>query len=244
VGEKGVILSGGQRQRISIARTLYYNADIVLLDDPLSAVRPLPLVLLRAKIKTQFFYQVDAHVGAHIFNEAILDVLKDKTRILVTHALHVLPQADLIVVLENGRIVETGTFHDLMKNGANFSRFAKEFGMEGYEAKKEESTEVSVAVKKERREGQGEPRKAGKALAAKEDQASGSISLKVWKEYAKAAHGILTIPLMFLSLFLMGASQGKALSRLSSESTKLRGLVSRSAVKLRTRLVAKRSIRS
>ena len=128
-----------------------------------------------------------------------------------------------------------------MKNGANFSRFAREFGMEGYEEKKEES---SIRVKKEKRAGQGEPRKAGKALAAKEDQASGSISLKVWKEYAKAAHGIITIPLMFLSLFLMGASQGKALSRLSSESTKLRGLVSRSAVKLRTRLVAKRSIRS
>jgi len=155
------------------------------------------------------FSQVDAHVGAHIFNEAILSVLKDKTRILVTHALHVLPKADLIVVLEGGRIVERGTFDELMKNGANFSRFAKEFGMEGYEGAKEESSEISVAVKEERREEQGEPRKAGKALAAKEDQASGSVSFKVWKEYARAANGIITIPLMFLSLFLMGASQGE-----------------------------------
>ena len=60
--------SGGQKQRINIARTLYYSSDIVCLDDPLSAL--------------------DAHVGKHVFENAILGSLERKTRLLVTHALH------------------------------------------------------------------------------------------------------------------------------------------------------------
>lgn len=62
IGEKGITLSGGQRQRVSIARTLYYDADIVLLDDPLSAL--------------------DAHVGSYIFNEVVLGLLRGRTRIV------------------------------------------------------------------------------------------------------------------------------------------------------------------
>ncbi|GAA5888140.1 hypothetical protein JCM5296_005447 [Sporobolomyces johnsonii] len=187
VGEKGVVLSGGQRQRISIARTLYYDADMVLLDDVLSAV--------------------DAHVGHHIFSEAIQGVLKDKTRILVTHALQYLPQADLVVVMENGRIVERGHFAELMNSGGAFSRFARDFGVDGQEKKEEE--EDSGAPPKKGKEGEGKEAtgKAGKALQQKEEQASGSIGFKVWRQYAQAANGFITVPCVILALFLMGASQ-------------------------------------
>src|SRR5690242_18714334 len=67
IGERGITISGGQKQRLNIARAIYFDADIVLMDDPLSAV--------------------DAHVGRHIFDNAILGLLKDKCRILATHQL-------------------------------------------------------------------------------------------------------------------------------------------------------------
>lgn len=69
VGERGITLSGGQKARISLARAVYARADIILLDDPLSAV--------------------DAHVGLRIVNECILGLLKDSTVVLVTHQLQV-----------------------------------------------------------------------------------------------------------------------------------------------------------
>ncbi|XP_018322257.1 multidrug resistance-associated protein 4-like [Agrilus planipennis] len=103
VGEKGISLSGGQRARINLARTVYRDADIYLLDDPLSAV--------------------DAHVGKHLFEKCILQFLKHKTRILVTHQLQYLKKADQIVVLDNsGRIEACGTFDELSKSTLDFTK--------------------------------------------------------------------------------------------------------------------------
>ncbi|KYR03153.1 ABC transporter C family protein [Tieghemostelium lacteum] len=105
IGEKGINLSGGQKQRVSLARSVYNDADIYLFDDPLSAV--------------------DAHVGKSIFKDVISNqtgLLKDKTRILVTHAVHYLPYVDRIVMMKNGKIVETGTFDELMNNNGSFAK--------------------------------------------------------------------------------------------------------------------------
>ena len=79
VGERGVSISGGQKARVSLARALYTDADIYLLDDPLSAV--------------------DAHVSRHLFDKAINSFLRDKTRVLVTHQLQYLKDVDQILVL-------------------------------------------------------------------------------------------------------------------------------------------------
>lgn len=81
VEERGVSLSGGQRARINLARAVYAKADIYLLDDPLSAV--------------------DTHVGKHLFEECIKKYLHGKTRVLVTHQLQFLKQADLIIIMNN-----------------------------------------------------------------------------------------------------------------------------------------------
>jgi ATP-binding cassette subfamily C (CFTR/MRP) protein 1 len=94
IGEKGINLSGGQRTRVAIARAVYQDADIYLLDDILSAV--------------------DSHVGHDIFKECIKTALKDKLVVLVTHGLTFLRECDKIVVLENGVIVEDGAYDDLM----------------------------------------------------------------------------------------------------------------------------------
>lgn len=79
VGERGVALSGGQRARINLARAVYRQADVYLFDDPFSAV--------------------DTRVGKEIFENCILRHLRGKTRIVVTHQVHLLEAADLIVVL-------------------------------------------------------------------------------------------------------------------------------------------------
>uniref|UniRef100_A0A131YTN7 ATP-binding cassette, subfamily C (CFTR/MRP), member 1 n=1 Tax=Rhipicephalus appendiculatus TaxID=34631 RepID=A0A131YTN7_RHIAP len=97
IGEKGINLSGGQKQRVSLARAVYNDADIYLLDDPLSAV--------------------DSHVGKHIFDQVIgpKGVLKDKTRLLVTHGISYLPQMDRVIVLRDGRVEEQGTYQELLE---------------------------------------------------------------------------------------------------------------------------------
>ncbi|KAG8290821.1 Canalicular multispecific organic anion transporter 1, variant 2 [Homalodisca vitripennis] len=108
IGEKGINLSGGQKQRVSLARAVYSNADIYLLDDPLSAV--------------------DAQVGKHIFENVIgpKGELRKKTRILVTHGVTFLSQVDKIIVLKGGEITEEGTFKELMAKKGEFSAFLEQ----------------------------------------------------------------------------------------------------------------------
>ncbi|MED6282695.1 Canalicular multispecific organic anion transporter 2 [Characodon lateralis] len=112
IGEKGINLSGGQRQRVSLARALYREADVYLLDDPLSAV--------------------DAHVSKHIFDNLIgpEGVLKGKTRILVTHGISFLPQVDNIVVMVEGRVSEMGSYQELLKQNGAFAEFLRNYALE------------------------------------------------------------------------------------------------------------------
>ncbi|KAL5018705.1 hypothetical protein ScPMuIL_004427, partial [Solemya velum] len=109
IGEKGINLSGGQKQRVSLARALYQDSDIYLLDDPLSAV--------------------DSHVGKHIFENVIgpNGLLKNKTRILVTHGINFLPKMDTIVVLVDGKISEMGSYQQLLDHKGAFAQFLTDF---------------------------------------------------------------------------------------------------------------------
>ncbi|MBZ3876593.1 Canalicular multispecific organic anion transporter 1 [Sciurus carolinensis] len=109
IGERGVNISGGQKQRVSLARAVYSGADIYLLDDPLSAV--------------------DVHVGKQLFEKVIgsSGLLKNKTRILVTHNLTLLPHMDLIVVMESGRVAQMGTYQELLSKTKNLNNFLQVF---------------------------------------------------------------------------------------------------------------------
>ena len=109
IGERGINLSGGQKQRVALARCLYADADVVMLDDCLSAV--------------------DAHVGEHIFRQAIQGVLADKTVILVSNQLPFLPSADYIVAIEDGMVREQGEYKQLMERGKEFSKLIETFGV-------------------------------------------------------------------------------------------------------------------
>ncbi|MQM17651.1 hypothetical protein Taro_050625 [Colocasia esculenta] len=104
IGERGINMSGGQKQRIQIARAVYQDADIYLLDDPFSAV--------------------DAHTGTHLFKECLMGILKDKTILYVTHQVEFLPAADLILVMKNGRIAQAGKFEELLQANEGFEMLA------------------------------------------------------------------------------------------------------------------------
>ncbi|XP_036327746.1 multidrug resistance-associated protein 4-like isoform X1 [Rhagoletis pomonella] len=123
VGERGASLSGGQRARISLARAVYKPASIYLLDDPLSAV--------------------DAHVGRHLFDEVIGPrgrlATEKATRVLITHQVHFLTEADWIVILENGRISRQGTYEELSNSDLDFAKL-----LERIKEKEDESENESV----------------------------------------------------------------------------------------------------
>ncbi|KAL3687954.1 hypothetical protein R1sor_014263 [Riccia sorocarpa] len=100
IGERGLNLSGGQKQRIQLARAVYQDCDIYLLDDVFSAV--------------------DAHTGSELFRECIVSALHGKTVILVTHQVEFLPVADRILVMRDGTVVQSGKYDDLMTSGTDF----------------------------------------------------------------------------------------------------------------------------
>uniref|UniRef100_A0AAQ5ZJQ3 ATP-binding cassette, sub-family C (CFTR/MRP), member 10 n=1 Tax=Amphiprion ocellaris TaxID=80972 RepID=A0AAQ5ZJQ3_AMPOC len=88
VGENGVTLSGGQKARLALARAVYMDKDIYLLDDPLAAV--------------------DADVAEHLMKKCIMELLRGKTRILCTHRIEFVDKADMVVLMDNGTIIKTG----------------------------------------------------------------------------------------------------------------------------------------
>ncbi|KAJ8773515.1 hypothetical protein K2173_005761 [Erythroxylum novogranatense] len=94
VGERGINLSGGQKQRIQLARAVYSDSDVYILDDPFSAV--------------------DAHTGTHLFKKCLMQLLSQKTVIYATHQLEFLDAADLVVVIKDGVIVQSGKYEELM----------------------------------------------------------------------------------------------------------------------------------
>ncbi|KAJ8315796.1 hypothetical protein KUTeg_007946 [Tegillarca granosa] len=133
IGEKGINLSGGQKQRVSLARSVYFNSDIYLMDDPLSAV--------------------DSHVGKHIFDNVIGNngILKRKTRILVTHGIQWLEHVDMIVVIDKGRISEMGTYDELLDHAGAFAKFLQTYLTQTEDSEDEEDPEgngINIFVNK------------------------------------------------------------------------------------------------
>jgi ATP-binding cassette, subfamily C (CFTR/MRP), member 1 len=179
IGERGITVSGGQKARINIARAAYNDADIVLLDDPLSAV--------------------DAHVGRVLLEQCICGLMGKKTRILVTHQLHVLPRADRIFMMHQGKIVEQGTYNELISAGKSFARLIAEFGGEDEEEKEREEGAEEDAIE-ETKEKEKKPEQKGKALMQVEERAIGSVAWGVYAEYARAGGGIWVIPAIILSV--------------------------------------------
>ncbi|XP_017314285.1 ATP-binding cassette sub-family C member 12 isoform X2 [Ictalurus punctatus] len=216
IGERGLNLSGGQKQRVSLARAVYSNRDIFLLDDPLSAV--------------------DAHVGKHIFEECIKKELKGKTMILVTHQLQYLEFCDEVLLLENGKIKEAGTHRALMKAQGRYAHLINNYQLEQSNEKKEEapvspsesgehgkqSRERSTSggivnaafnmsdesVKPDDSAPDTQETKEGKdELVKKEVSQEGSVTFRTYDRYCRAAGGyILLFFVMIFFVLLVGTT--------------------------------------
>jgi ABC-type multidrug transport system fused ATPase/permease subunit len=172
IGERGITVSGGQKQRLNIARAIYFDTDIVLLDDPLSAV--------------------DAHVGRQIMDKAICGLLKDKCRILATHQLWVLNRCDRIIWMEGGRIQAIDTFDNLIANNDEFVRLMKTTAVEEKEG--EEKHDEIGEEKKGQDKGKG--KKRGSALMTIEEKQVESVKWSVYGAYVKAGGGYWIVPLV------------------------------------------------
>nr|QVT92331.1 ABC transporter [Salvia miltiorrhiza] len=102
IGQRGLNLSGGQKQRVQLARAVYNDADIYLLDDPFSAV--------------------DAHTAATLFKDCVMTALAKKTVILVTHQVEFLTNVDNILVVEGGQVTQSGSYEALLIGGTTFEQ--------------------------------------------------------------------------------------------------------------------------
>ncbi|KAG0453156.1 hypothetical protein HPP92_025512 [Vanilla planifolia] len=206
IGDRGINLSGGQKQRIQLARALYQDADIYLLDDPFSAV--------------------DAHTGSELFKEYILTALANKTVVFVTHQVEFLPSADLILVLKEGSIIQAGKYDDLLQAGTDFSTLVSahheaieamdipdcmfedtsdfcrrstasvgtSYGMGSIPPGNDPPSERGAIKEKKKIK-----RSRKKQLIQEEERERGRISLKVYLSYMAAAYGGALIPLIILA---------------------------------------------
>eukprot|EP01125_Pyxidicula_operculata_P021279 TRINITY_DN812_c2_g1_i1.p1 TRINITY_DN812_c2_g1~~TRINITY_DN812_c2_g1_i1.p1 ORF type:complete len:1539 (-),score=311.37 TRINITY_DN812_c2_g1_i1:20-4636(-) len=221
IGEKGINLSGGQKQRISLARALYSDCDIVLMDDPLSAV--------------------DVHVGKSIFTNCIRKSMEGRTRVLVTHNLHMVPQVDRIIVLTAGSVTEVGTYKELISRNGNFAKLIQELEndaskrMENDEENEEEEIQEIVddddqvntsplkssstllrsssSLKKSQKSddksstsssSSGSENQKGK-LISNEGRTEGTITFKTYIDYFRECGGVA---MGVFVLFMFGLSQG------------------------------------
>ncbi|XP_062210491.1 ABC transporter C family member 14-like [Phragmites australis] len=187
IGERGINLSGGQKQRIQLARAVYQDCDIYLLDDVFSAV--------------------DAHTGSEIFKECVRGALKNKTIVLVTHQVDFLHNADIIYVMKDGMIAQSGKYDELLRAGTDFAALvaAHDSSMELVESVAPESDrELPVSRQPSNKHGgkasngdspssssivAPKAEKASARLIKDEERASGHVSLAVYKQYMTEAWG-------------------------------------------------------
>lgn len=196
VGEKGISLSGGQKARLSLARAVYARSDVYLLDDILSAV--------------------DAHVGKNIIEKVINGLLATKTVVLATNSISVLSHADNLILLENGEIVETGSFKEVMGKNGKLFELINEFSLNSKEETAELEQEQDGEEGKKRKASFDTIRRASistlkpktlvslesdKKTAQTEEKAKvGKVNFKVYKTYAKACGYFSVCALLILMM--------------------------------------------
>ncbi|KAH7538146.1 hypothetical protein FEM48_Zijuj03G0168100 [Ziziphus jujuba var. spinosa] len=192
IGERGVNLSGGQKQRIQLARALYQNADIYLLDDPFSAV--------------------DAHTASSLFDEYVVEGLSGKTVLLVTHQVDFLPAVDSVLLMFNGEILREAPYHQLLSTSQEFQDLVnahkKTAGSErivDITPTKNHGASSARKIRKSYVENQFKPSKVDQ-FVKQEEREEGDMGLKPYKQYLSQNKGFLYFSIAVLChiTFLIG----------------------------------------
>ncbi|CAD8077788.1 unnamed protein product [Paramecium sonneborni] len=189
IGEKGINISGGQKARISLARAIYSEASIYLLDDPLSAV--------------------DSHVGNFLMKECILNYLKNTTRILITHSLNYCAYADYIYLFDNGQIVESGIYANIrlsnrFQNIAQKCNMVEEVDENNIQTQKSQ-VDTNITCK------QQNVNQIDNIIIAEERQ-KGDIGLEVFNQYFQYGGGYCNfIGVLIIMIFWILAYLGSSL---------------------------------
>ena len=215
VGERGISLSGGQKQRINVCRAIYCGADVQIFD--VSFPHPLSREPLTKDLQDPLS-ALDAHVGRTVFQQVFMNNPEGRTKILVTHALHFLPQVDYIYTIADGQVMERGTYAELMANDGVFSKFLKEFGSKQEEEEEIEDVDEATAEGEganggKSKKGSGavtalkEQYEKGKTIMQDEERSVGAVTWRVYKTYLTAGNGIVLGPLLILSLLLVQGAQ-------------------------------------
>ncbi|CAF1384435.1 unnamed protein product [Rotaria sordida] len=184
VGDQGVMLSGGQKARVNMARALYRDADIYLLDDPLSAV--------------------DAKVSKHLFEQSIKKYLHNKICILVTHQIQFLQDATKIIVLDNGEMIQMGTYEELLISSSTFAQLLEDINQHEQEQEQQSvslsnqrSTVGSISSEKENAD-EEDMNLLPKNLETKQE---GTVNWKVYISYLQAGVGVISGILLIIIIF-------------------------------------------
>ena len=187
VAERGVALSGGQRARVSLARAVYMDADLYLLDDPLSAV--------------------DTKVSQHIFERCIKGILCNKTRLLTSHQVEHMKEADEVIVLYKGRLLAKGTFSELKEKGV-FDSALDPLGKKPFRDRKPNARSVSEKEKNSevKDKAMPAPTQDKELQISDEDRIIGGVTLKIYWDYFKSGLNAMTIVGV---IFLCFITQGK-----------------------------------
>lgn len=181
VGERGITLSGGQKARINLARAVYANKLVILLDDVLSAV--------------------DAKVGKHIVDNCLLGLMGSQTRILATHQLSLVESADRVIFLNGDGSITMDTFQGLMSSSPAFA------SLMAYGIQKDKNTKAnSQSTKQEEPQKKDDTEQGNGKLISEETKAVNSISLSVFVDYFKAVSDSNPMLVLWLLLIILLAT--------------------------------------
>ncbi|XP_076953256.1 ABC transporter C family member 10-like [Bidens hawaiensis] len=167
IGERGVNLSGGQKQRVQLARALYQDADIYLLDDPFSAV--------------------DAHTAASLFKDYIMGALSSKTVLLVTHQVDFLPAFDDVLLMADGKIVQKGTYAQLLESCKEFQSLV--IALSNTSGSADGSQHLAKSPNQEIENVYTREQIVGEQLIKQEEREAGDTGLKPYKQYLSQRSG-------------------------------------------------------
>ena len=150
-----------------------------------------------------------------MFQQVFMKNPEGRTKILVTHALHFLPQVDYIYTIADGQIMERGTYEELMANDGVFSKFLKEFGSKQEDREEDvgiaDGIEVEEGGKGEKGSGAvaalKEEFEKGKTIMQEEERSVGAVTWKVYKTFLAAGNGSFLGPALLLSLLLVQGAQ-------------------------------------